>query len=93
MNQMHAGKVDCGPHPKRPSIQTNAEQGGQPERRIGRVLKSTLLGRHLVTLVVERITNYPAWSVAEPRDSLLFVRLVSIAAWGIRFKLAYLLRE
>lgn len=29
-----------------------AEQGGQPERRIGRVLRSTVLGRRRVTLVV-----------------------------------------
>jgi hypothetical protein len=28
-----------------------AEQGGQPERRIGRILKSTVLGRRRVTLV------------------------------------------
>ena len=29
------------------------EQGGQPERRIGRILKSKVLGRRRVTLVVE----------------------------------------
>jgi hypothetical protein len=28
------------------------EQGGQPERRIGRILKSKVLGRRRVTLVV-----------------------------------------
>lgn len=32
--------------------QPNAEQGGQPERRIRRFLKSTSLGRRRVTLVV-----------------------------------------
>jgi hypothetical protein len=32
-----------------------AEQCGEPERRIGRILKSEVLGRRRVTLVVRRI--------------------------------------
>jgi hypothetical protein len=31
---------------------TIAQQGGQPERRIGRILKSKVLGRRRVTLVI-----------------------------------------
>lgn len=33
------------------------EQGGQPERRIGRILKSKVLGRRRVTLVVRRLQS------------------------------------
>jgi hypothetical protein len=33
----------------------DGEQGGQPERRIGRFLKSRVLGRRRVTLVVRRV--------------------------------------
>ncbi len=43
----------------RRNFEENAEQGGQPERRIGRILKSTILGRRPVTANVRPERHMP----------------------------------
>ncbi len=55
-----------------------AEQGGQPERRIGRTLKSKVLGRQRATFVVSRLSVF--WH--EANRSLLTVSCSRITRGG-----------